>query len=162
MPSCGKSTVGVLLAKRLGMRFLDSDLVIQEREGRLLHEIIAADGMARFLEIENEICAALEVKDTVISTGGSVVYGKEAMAHLRESGTVIYLKISYETLTRRLGDYVNRGVVLREGFTLADLYRERAALYEQYADYTVDEEICAGGLGETLEKAVEICQNLRT
>ena len=160
MPSCGKSTVGVLLAKNLGFRFIDSDLLIQEREGMLLHEIIATRGMAAFLATENEVNAAINATKTVISTGGSVVYGKEAMEHLGQIGKVIYLKISYETLTARLGDYVHRGVVLREGYTLKDLYEERAALYEQYADFTVDEETCAGGLGETLEKTLAICREL--
>ncbi len=160
MPSCGKSTVGVLLAKNLGFRFIDSDLLIQEREGKLLHEIIAERGMAAFLAVENEVNASIEATRTVISTGGSVVYGAEAMQHLRSIGKVIYLKISYETLTARLGDYVHRGVVLREGYTLKDLYEERAALYEKYADFTVDEEICDGGLGETLEKTLTICREL--
>ena len=160
MPSCGKSTVGVLLAKNLGFRFIDSDLLIQEREGKLLHEIIAERGMAAFLAVDNEVNASIEATRTVISTGGSVVYGAEAMQHLRSIGKVIYLKISFETLTARLGDYVHRGVVLREGYTLKDLYEERAALYEQYADYTVDEESCAGGLGETLEKTLSLCHDL--
>ena len=98
MPSCGKSTVGVLLAKNLGYRFIDTDLAIQEHHGKLLHEIIAERGIEGFLQLENEVCAALEASRTVISTGGSAVYGKEAMAHLKSIGTVIYLKISYETL----------------------------------------------------------------
>lgn len=160
MPSCGKSTVGVLLAKNLGYRFIDTDLVIQERYGKLLHELIAARGMDGFLTLENEVCATLEADRAVISTGGSVVYGKEAMAYLKSIGTVIYLKISYETLSTRLGDYVHRGVILREGYTLQDLYRERTALYEQYADYTVDEECCAGGLSQTLEQTLAVCQKI--
>lgn len=162
MPSCGKSTVGVLLAKNLGYRFIDTDLTIQERYGKLLHEIIAERGMEGFLKLENEVCAALDADRTVISTGGSVVYGKEAMANLKSIGTVIYLKISYETLAARLGDYVHRGVVLREGYTLKDLYRERATLYEAYADYTVDEESCAEGLSETLQQTLSICQSILT
>ena len=113
MPSCGKSTVGVLLAKNLGYRFIDTDLVIQERYGKLLHELIAARGTDGFLKLENEVCATLKAERAVISTGGSVIYGKEAMAHLKSIGTVIYLKISYQTLATRLGDYVHRGVVLQ-------------------------------------------------
>ncbi|MBQ2756895.1 MAG: shikimate kinase [Clostridia bacterium] len=162
MPSCGKSTVGVLLAKRLGFQFIDTDLLLQQKTGKLLHEIIAAEGLDRFLALENELCAGLQATDTVIATGGSVVYGKEAMQHLADVAHIVYLKISYETLTARLGDYVNRGVVLREGMTLYDLYLERTALYEKYADVTVDEGTCAEGLGETLEKALFLCQNLLT
>lgn len=160
MPSCGKSTVGVLLAKRLGYQFIDTDLLLQQQTGKLLHQTIAERGLDAFLTMENELCATLQVTDAVIATGGSVVYGKEAMQHLAENGYIVYLKISYETLTARLGDYVNRGVVLREGMTLHDLYLERTALYEQYANVTVDEETCAGSLGETLEKTLSLCQNL--
>ena len=160
MPSSGKSTVGVLLAKRLGLQFIDTDLLLQQKTGSLLHETIATKGHDAFLALENSLCADLAVTNTVIATGGSVVYGKEAMEHLRAIGHVVYLKISYDTLTKRLGDYVHRGVVLREGMTLLDLYRERTALYEKYADIVIDEEICAGGLGETLEKTVLCCANL--
>ena len=156
MPSCGKSTVGVLLAKRLGMSFLDSDLLIQEREGRLLHDIIREEGIDGFIRIENEVNQAISVAQTVISTGGSVIYGEEAMEHLRSIGRVIYLKISYETLRERLGDYVHRGVVLPDGYTLRDMYDERVKLYERYADLTVDEEKDAS-LGETLERVARLC-----
>lgn len=156
MPASGKSTVGVLLAKNLGFRFLDSDLLIQEREGRLLHEIIEKEGIEGFLAIENEVNASIAADRTVIATGGSVIYGREAMAHLKKIGKVIYLKIGYDTLADRLGDYRHRGVVLPEGYTLRDLYDERTALYEQYADCTVDEEFLSGGLGETLERTLAI------
>jgi shikimate kinase len=156
MPSCGKSTVGVLLAKRLGMSFLDSDLLIQEREGRLLHDIIREEGIDGFIRIENEVNAAISVSRTVISTGGSVIYGEEAMEHLRSIGKVIYLKISYQTLEARLGDYVHRGVVLPDGYTLKDMYDERVKLYERYADLTLDEEKDAS-LGETLERVAMLC-----
>ena len=162
MPSCGKSTVGVLLAKNLGFRFLDTDLLIQEREGSLLHEIIEEKGTDAFLSIENEVLAHIKAERTVISTGGSAVYGKEAMAHLKSIGKVIYLKISYETLTARLGDYTHRGVVLPRGYTLRDLFEERTALYERYADYTVDEEACAEGLGETVKRAITLCEKIIT
>ena len=160
MPSCGKSTVGVLLAKRLGLQFIDTDLLLQQKTGKLLHQIIAEEGLDSFLSLENKLCSELKATDTVIATGGSVIYGKEAMQHLLDIAHVVYLKISYETLVARLGDYVNRGVVLRDGMTLHDLYLERTALYEQYAHVTVDEATCAGGLGDTLEKTVALCQNL--
>ena len=157
MPSCGKSTVGVLLAKHLGYRFIDSDLLIQEKTGKLLHEFISERGVDGFLAIENEINAAIEAEHTVISTGGSVIFGEQAMQHLRSIGRVIYLKIDYETLCARLGDYVHRGVVVREGDTLLDMYRERAPLYEKYADVTVEQDKRAA-LGETLERCIAALQ----
>lgn len=140
MPAAGKSTVGVLLAKRLGYSFLDVDIIIQEKTKKLLKEIIETDGMDGFLELENRINAELEAKRSVIAPGGSVIYGKEAMEHLKALGTVVYLKISYEELENRLGDVVDRGVVLKEGMTLKDLYEERVQYFERYADLTIDEE----------------------
>lgn len=140
MPAAGKSTVGVLLAKRLGYSFLDVDIIIQEKTKKLLKEIIETDGMDGFLELENRINAELEAKQSVIAPGGSVIYGKEAMEHLKALGTVVYLKISYEELENRLGDVVDRGVVLKEGMTLKDLYEERVQYFERYADLTIDEE----------------------
>lgn len=138
MPGAGKSTVGVVLAKRRGCRFLDSDLLIQEKYDALLHELIAEHGTDGFLKMEEEVNASIDVRRTVIATGGSVVYGKAAMEHLREIGTVVYLKLSCETIKDRLGDLSERGVTLRAGQTLEDLYRERIPLYEKYADVTID------------------------
>jgi shikimate kinase len=138
MPGCGKSTVGVVLAKNLGYRFLDSDICIQEQENCLLHEIIAREGMDGFLAIENQVNASLEVENHVIATGGSAIYGTEAMEHLSAIGTIVYLKLPYEEIKERLGDLVKRGVTFREGQTLLDLYEERVPLYEKYADITVD------------------------
>ncbi len=157
LPSCGKSTVGVLLAKNLGYRFVDSDLIIQERTGKLLHELIEERGIDGFLQLENDINASLSCDRAVISTGGSAIYGKEAMAHLKQNGLVVYLKIDFDTLTERLGDYVHRGVVLPEGYTLLDLYRERTRLYERYADLTVEESRTTG-LGETVERVTDLCR----
>ena len=138
MPGCGKSTVGVVLAKNLGYRFLDSDICIQEREDRLLHEIIAEEGLEGFLEIENEVNASLNVDRHVVATGGSAVYGAKAMAHLEGIGIIVYLKLPYEDVEERLGDLVRRGVAFKEGQTLRGLYEERIPLYEQYAGITVD------------------------
>lgn len=138
MPGAGKSTVGVVLAKRLGMSFMDSDLVIQEQEGRTLHEIIEQQGTEGFLVIEDKVNAAINPKNTVIATGGSVVYGSNAMEHLSEIGTVCYLKLSYESIRDRLGDLAQRGVVLKDGQTLMDLYHERTPLYEKYAKLVID------------------------
>ena len=140
MPGVGKSTVGVILAKVLGYEFIDSDLVIQKQTGKLLKDIIAEKGPEGFIEVENEINSKLEAENSIIATGGSIVYGAEAMAHLKEIGTVIYLKQSLKELEGRLGNIKNRGVVLKEGQNLATLYEERIVLYEKYADITVDEE----------------------
>lgn len=139
MPASGKSTVGVLLAKRLGYSFVDVDIVIQEQEGRLLKEIIEEEGMEGFLKVEDRVNRSLDVRRSVIAPGGSVIYGEEAMEHLKEISTVVYLKLSYEEVKERLGDLKDRGVAVKDGMTLRDLYDERVPLYERYADITVDE-----------------------
>ena len=138
MPGVGKSTVGVVLAKNMGLRFLDSDICIQEQENCLLHEIITRDGLDGFIKIENRVNASLEAENSVIATGGSVVYGKEAMEHLSRIGTIIYLQLPYEEIADRLGDLTKRGVAVQNGQTLLDLYEERTPLYEKYADITID------------------------
>lgn len=140
MPGAGKSTVGVVLAKLLGFRFLDSDLLIQEAEKRLLSEIIAQDGLERFMEIEDEINAGIRAENTVIATGGSAVYGRRAMEQLRACGSVVYLKLSFEEICARVGDIKQRGIVLREDQTFRALYDERCPLYERFAELTVDAE----------------------
>lgn len=140
MPSCGKSTIGVVLAKALGYRFIDSDLLIQDKENRLLCEIIEEDGLEEFNKIENEVNASINLDHSVIATGGSVIYGKEAMNHLRTIGKVIYLKLSYEEIEDRLGDLTSRGVSIKEGQTLKELYDERTPLYEKYADIIISTE----------------------
>ena len=139
MPGCGKSTVGVVLAKILGYRFLDSDLVIQEQEDRLLSDIIEQEGVDGFNEIENRINASINVRKTVIATGGSVVYGKDAMEHFKDIGIIVYIKLPYDDIKHRLGDLAKRGVSIKEGQTLRDLYNERLPLYEKYADIIADE-----------------------
>ena len=139
MPASGKSTMGVILAKILGYSFIDADIVIQEKEGRKLSEIIEQEGVEGFIDIENRINSEIEAQKTVIATGGSVVYGKEAMDHYKNIGRVVYLKVSLDELTKRLSDVRQRGVVMREGQSLVALYNERSALYEKYADVTVDE-----------------------
>ena len=131
--------MGVVLAKELGYEFVDADLLIQKREKRLLKEIIAEDGVDGFLKIENDVNASIETTKTVIATGGSVIYGQGAMEHLKEIGTVVYLKLDYETLDSRLGSLKGRGVVLKDGQNLKSLYEERVPLYEKYADVIVDE-----------------------
>ncbi len=138
MPGAGKSTVGVVLAKRLGYRFVDSDLVIQEKYDKLLHELIAENGVEGFWKIENDVNASLVLRKSVVATGGSVIYGSQAMEHLRQIGTVLYLKLPLEEIADRLGDLNARGVTLMPGQTLADLYAERVPLYEKYAHKTID------------------------
>ena len=138
MPGAGKSTIGVILAKELGYHFIDSDLVIQEREGRLLREIIASEGLERFKEIENQANYEIEATNSVIATGGSVIYGKEAMERFYEKDVVVYLKLSYKSISKRIGDPKKRGVVLKEHQSLKDLYEERCPLYEKNAHVTVD------------------------
>lgn len=139
MPASGKSTVGVLLAKRIGYKFVDSDLLIQEQEKRLLKEIIAEEGLQGFLDIEERVNRDINTERAVIAPGGSVIYGASAMEHLKEIGTVVYLRISYEDLECRLGNLKDRGVALKDGMTLLDLYNERAPIYEKYADVIIDE-----------------------
>lgn len=140
MPACGKSTIGVMLAKRFGMSFVDIDILIQEKTGKLLKEIIASEGNEGFLKIEGDIAAELNVKNSIIAPGGSICYEDWAMDHLKEIGKVVYLKVSYEEMEKRIGNVVDRGVAIPEGYTLKDLYDERTALYEKYADVTIDEE----------------------
>ena len=139
MPGVGKSTVGVVLAKALGYQFVDADLLIQEAEGKLLSELIEEHGTDGFIEIENRVNSQIQTHRSVIATGGSVVYGKEEMEHLKSIGTVVYLKQNLRVLQRRLRNLKGRGVVLKEGQTLVDLYKERTVLYEKYADITVDQ-----------------------
>ena len=138
MPSCGKSTIGVVLAKVLGYRFLDSDLVIQEQTGKLLCELIDEKGIDGFNAIENQVNASLTCERCVIATGGSVIYGSDAMEHLKKNGVVVYLRLSLSTLEERIGDLTARGVSIRENQSFEDLYLERKPLYEKYADITVD------------------------
>ena len=140
MPGVGKSTIGVILAKELGYQFLDSDLLIQQQEKKLLKDIIAEKGVDGFLAVENQVNVSIEAERAVIATGGSAVYGKEAMEHFKRTGIVVYLKCSYDALEKRLGDLKGRGVVLKDGQTLRDIYEERSVLYEKYADLIVVED----------------------
>ncbi len=157
MPSCGKSTVGVLLAKNLGLRFLDTDLLIQEKTGKLLHELIAELGNDGFLALENQILSEVQAENTVIATGGSAVYAKDGMANLKKLGKIAYLFISFETLCERLGDYTHRGVVMPKGYTLRDMYDERAVLYAKYADLTLDESSSIS-LHDTTARLTSLCK----
>lgn len=153
MPAVGKSTVGVVVAKRLGYRFVDADILIQETEGKLLKEIIQEKGIEGFLQVEDRVNAGICADHAVISPGGSVVYCENAMNHYKEIGRIVYLKASYETINKRLNNARNRGVVLKDGQSLKDLYEERVKLFERYADIT----ICEDGmeLEETIQAVLD-------
>ena len=140
MPGAGKSTVGVILAKVMGYHFIDSDLLIQDREKCLLKDIIERDGLEGLIAIEEQVNCSIEAENAVIATGGSVIYGEKAMEHLRSIGTVVYIQLSYRTISKRLGNIKQRGVVFREGQSLQSLYEERCPLYENYAHITIDAE----------------------
>lgn len=149
MPSSGKSTAGVLLAKRIGYGFLDCDLIIQGEERKLLSQIIEERGTEGFLLVEERICSGIAATRCVIATGGSAVYSERAMAHLKQIGKVVYLKIDEEDVEKRIPDMMKRGVVMRGNInTLNELFNERLPLYERYADVTVN---CHG---KTVEEVV--------
>ena len=137
MPGSGKSTVGVVLAKALGMGFLDVDLLIQEREGALLQELIDRRGVERFLELERDAICSLRCRGTVVAPGGSCVCREASIAHMRELGTAVYLRLSLEEITGRIRDLSTRGIALAPGQTLADVYQYRVPLYEKCAHITV-------------------------
>lgn len=150
MPGVGKSTIGVILAKIIGYRFVDADIVIQEQEGRLLKDIIEQEGVDGFIRIENRVNRNLNIQNAVIATGGSAIYGTEAMDNYKATSTIVYLKLDYTTLDGRLNDIKGRGVVLKDGQTLKDIYDERTVMYEKYADIIVDEH--GMNVEDTIEK----------
>jgi shikimate kinase len=157
MPGAGKSTMGVILAKTLGRNFTDTDIVAQETSGRLLQEIIDDEGTGAFLETEEKTILSLHCHNTVIATGGSVVFSEKAMEHLRKDGVVMYLKISFEEMVRRLNNITTRGIVLVAGQGLLEMYNQRVPLYEKYADITIDcsdgdFENCIGNVIDELHK----------
>lgn len=141
MPGCGKSTVGVLLAKTLLYDFVDTDLVIQNKYGMSLCDIIDKYGIDGFKSIENEVLAALRCENSVIATGGSAVYGEDAMRNLKANGKAVYLKLSPEEIEKRIDNIATRGIVMGKGSSISELYLERAPLYERYADITAE---CSG------------------
>ena len=155
MPGCGKSTVGVLLAKALQMDFVDTDIVLQQQQGKKLQEIIDQVGNDAFLKMEEDCVRSLECDQTVVATGGSVVYGKEAMRRLHENGLVVYIRLPYEEIERRLSNLATRGVTLKKGQTLRNLYDERIPLYEAEADYIFEPEE-----GDVQETVLDLAQRL--
>lgn len=138
MPSSGKSTVGVILAKTLGVGFVDTDLLIQQREGRLLQEIINSDGIEHFLDCERDAVLSLDCDNSLIATGGSVIFRDEAMQKLRKNGKIVYLDVSLQTVLERLNNIQTRGVAVKKGETIEDLYKERLPFYQHYADITIE------------------------
>ena len=138
MPSAGKSTIGVILAKTLGMNFIDTDILIQENTGRLLQEIITKDGIDAFLKIEEITILSLTCNNSIIATGGSVVLSDRSMDYLKKHGLIIYLNIVFEEMVQRLNNITTRGIVLAEGQSLIDMYTQRIPLYEKYAEITID------------------------
>ncbi|PKM93882.1 MAG: shikimate kinase [Firmicutes bacterium HGW-Firmicutes-1] len=150
MPGAGKSTVGVVLAKALGFQFIDTDLIIQEREQELLHMIIQEKGMEAFLALEEKAILTLTGDNKVIATGGSVIYKEAGMNHLKKLGIVVYLNTHYKILEKRIRNMETRGIAMGKNNTLKDIYWERKALYERYADLTVT---CKG---KTVEKIVKL------
>lgn len=155
MPGAGKSTVGVVLAKALAKNYIDTDIVIQQQEGNKLHEIIDNRGLEYFLKVEEMHIINLTIEDCVIATGGSVVYSSHAMEYLKSIATVIYLKLNYEEIERRLKDITTRGIAMEKGVSLRDLYIERIPLYEKYADTTIH---CDGKkVEEIIEEIVRLC-----
>lgn len=159
MPAVGKSTVGIVVAKRLGMDFIDTDLLIQNQEKKLLREIIAEVGDDGFLRIENQVNSDVQAENSVISPGGSVIYCEDAMKHYKEIGIVVYLQASYQSIKKRIRNPKKRGVVLKDGQTLKDLYEERRPYFEKYADITVSEEGCQ--IEETIENVIQAVEEYR-
>lgn len=156
MPAAGKSTVGVVLAKRLCFFFEDTDLLIQNKYNVSLKELISANGIEGFLNIEEEICSSLSCTNSVIATGGSVIYRGHAMKRLQDLGIMVYLKVSLSELEKRMGDLTARGVILGQGQTLTELYDERTPLYEKWSNIIVDEE------NLTLEQTVDaVCSAIK-
>ena len=150
MPGSGKSSVGVVLAKALGKDFLDVDLLIQSREGALLQNILDDRGVEAFLDVEGEVIRSVSCRNTVIAPGGSCVCREDAMEHLRDLGTLVYLKLSLPEVVKRIHNLDSRGIALQPGQTLADVYDYRVPRYERYADLTVDAD------GQTLVETIEV------
>lgn len=138
MPGAGKSTLGVLLAKALGMDFVDTDIVIQQLEGRLLQDIINDDGIEKFMEIEERTVSGLKLHNCVIATGGSLVFSEKAVNALKQGGENYYLHVPLEEIRKRLKNIKTRGIVIKKGYSLEDVFEERVPLYKKYADKTID------------------------
>ena len=156
MPSSGKSTLGVVLAKTLGMQFVDTDLIIQQNSGKKLQQMINEEGIEAFLKTEEEVLCSLDFENSIIATGGSAVLSEKAMKYLRKNGVVIYLEASVEELKTRLNNIKTRGIAMTEGESIESIFIKRAPLYEKYADITVSSE---ASFEETVEKIITEIKN---
>ena len=156
MPGCGKSTVGVILAKTLGLEFIDTDLVIQKQEGRLLQQILDDQGVEAFLKAEERALLSIVCHETVIATGGSAVYSRAGVEHLRRNGTLVYLQLPYDEMMSRLNNIKTRGIVIPDGKTLRDVFEQRIELYERFADVVIP---CGGLSVEAVVEAVVMCRD---
>ena len=154
MPSCGKSTIGVVLAKTMNKGFVDTDLLIQQKEGKTLQNIINEHGNDYFHHVEESVLLETNVRNFVIATGGSAIYFDRAMEHFKENGKVVYLKVSLETILERLNNIKTRGVTLGKGQTIEDLYKQRVPLYEKHADLVIEAEHLT--IEEVVEKIIEV------
>ena len=157
MPGAGKSTIGSMLAEKLKYNFIDTDILIQEKAGKPIPQIIKEKGIDNVLQIENEVSSNINVEKSVIATGGSVIYGKVAMNNLKKIGKIIYLKQEFETINERIGNAEERGIIQRKDQTLEELYNERIPLYEKYADITIEEENLS--IEETLQLLLNTLEN---
>ena len=153
MPGSGKSTCGVIAAKVMLKNFFDTDLLLQGLEQSRLQELIDSRGTEYFYEAEEKAILSLNIEATVIATGGSVIYSQKAMEHLRSLGTVVYLHLGYDTMMKRINDFTTRGIVVKGGSSLLDMYNERLPLYEKYADVIIDCD--SNTVEETVEKIVK-------
>lgn len=157
MPGCGKSTVGVLLAKALGMDFIDTDLIICRNQKAKLQEIIEKQGLDAFSKIESDVGKSLRTHHSVVATGGSMVLYEEAMKSLKELGTVVYIDVDYSELKRRIRNMKTRGITFKAGETLKDIYELRTPLYRKYADITI--KAGRGSIEDTVSKLVKKLEN---
>ncbi len=156
MPASGKSTIGVILAKKLGYEFIDSDIVIQRETGKKLATLIKELGIDEFLELEDRINSSINTQDTIISTGGSAIYGENAMKHFQEIGEIVYLRINFEALNERIPDMDKRGVVHKAQQSLKDVYKERSILYKKYATIVVDLD------NKTIDESIDLIYDMIT
>lgn len=156
MPGCGKSTIGVILAKTIGVGFVDIDLIIQQRENRLLQDIIDSDGIEAFLDCEENAVKTIDCQNTVIATGGSVVYRENSIKHLKNNGKIFYLDVPLNEIKKRLNNISTRGIAANKNDSIESIFNERESLYKKYADEIIDLTDCS------VEQAVEeICKKIK-
>jgi shikimate kinase len=160
MPGVGKSTTGIVLSKVLKKPFIDTDLIIQQKENLTLQNIIDKNGIKYFYKAEEKIILDIEVNNHVISTGGSVVYSNSSILHLRKKeGIIIYLQLRFDEIQARVNNIKSRGIPMANKKTLLDIYKERKPLYEKYADIEIS---CSEkDLEDVVEEIVEKIYNLK-